>query len=232
MLRWILPAAVAGIAAIVFALPLAWVAPRFVPADVKTAAPNLTFSGTVWNGHISGIPFFDSANFDLAPLAGQADITAGNRRNYLSGRIGRSMAEDLSLRADLASFPSNDGRLQGLRGELVIRISEIKFTEAGCESATGSARTDVLQRNGGSIQWTGPGLEGPIRCEAGAVIADLSGEDAQQSITALIRLSPDGTYRADVTARTDRVEADAVLPLFGFSRSGRDFKLTEQGRWR
>lgn len=232
MRRWILPAALGGITAFIWALPLAWVGPTAMPAETKSLAPELRFGGTLWNGHVSGLPILGSANYNLSPLARRVDIEAGDGRNYFSGRIGRSQLENSEFRADLNTIPFKDGRLQGLQGEVAAKISEMTFTETGCETATGTARTDVLQRNGGSIQWTGPNLSGPIRCEAGAILADLTGQDSQQTISALIRLSPDGTYHADVTARTDRAEADAVLPLFGFTRAGRDFKLTEQGRWR
>ena len=133
---------------------------------------------------------------------------------------------------DIATIPFTDGRLQGLRGDFSARLSELQVSEQSCQSASGTVRTDVLQRNGGQIQWTGPELTGPIRCESGALIADLSGRDAEQTITALVKIMPDGLYRADISVRTLRVEADAVLPLFGFSRSGQNFVLTEQGKWR
>ena len=51
-------------------------------------------------------------------------------------------------------------------------------------------------------------------------------------VDATIRMAPDGIYRADISVRTRREEADVVLPLFGFTRSGGSFLLTEQGRWR
>ncbi len=232
MLRWIIPAIFAGILALLPALPLAWVAPHFVSSDVEALAPDMRFSGTIWNGRVTGLPYIQSANFNLSPLSRVADIEAGNGRNYIAGRMRASEATNVKLRADLASFPFTDGRLQGLQGDITATLDEVSYDKAGCLSATGRARTDVLQRNGGSIQWTGPELNGPLRCEDGALIADLSGEDAQQSVSALIRLVPDGSYRADITVRTSRAEADAVLPLFGFSRVGQDFKLTEQGRWR
>jgi len=82
------------------------------------------------------------------------------------------------------------------------------------------------------VNWTGPELTGPIRCEEGALIADLKGRDTQQNIEALIRMSPDRTYRVDISVRTTRKEAGAVLPIFGFTRSDKKFVLVEQGRWR
>jgi len=89
---------------------------------------------------------------------------------------------------DIATIPFTDGRLQGLRGDFSARLSELQVSEQSCQSASGTVRTDVLQRNGGQIQWTGPELTGPIRCESGALIADLSGRDAEQTITALVKI--------------------------------------------
>jgi len=178
------------------------------------------------------LPLFGTANLKVSPRARQLEIQSGQDRNYLAGTVSQSRAKDIVFHMDVATVPFTDGRLQGLRGDFTAEISEMQVAEQACQSAAGLARTDVLQRNGGKIQWTGPELAGPIRCEDGALIADLSGRDAQQTITAFIKLMPDGLYRADVSVRTIRAEADAVLPLFGFSRSGQNFVLTEQGKWR
>ncbi len=188
--------------------------------------------GTIWHGSVVGLPLFGTANLDIAPLSRLVKFETGMSGNYLSGSLSPSRAENIDFRMDFATIPFTDGRLQGLRGNLSAKISEIQIAGQSCQTATGTARTDVLQRNGGTMQWTGPELTGPIRCEEGALVADLSGRDAQQSVSALLRLSPDRTYRADIKVETIRVEADAVLPLFGFSRSGQSFVLTEQGKWR
>lgn len=232
MLRWIFPALLSGLVAIVAFFPMSWAAGWVLPDSVKSAAPDLTVRGTIWQGSVSGLPIFGTANLDISPLSRTLELQAGQARNYASGTLSSTQAKDLDLRLDLASVPFTDGRLQGLQGNFTAEISEAQFEEQNCQSAVGTARTDVLKRNGGKIDWTGPELTGPIRCEDGALIVDLSGRDAQQSIAALIKLVPDGSYRAEITVQTSRVEADAVLPLFGFSRVGQSFKLIEQGNWR
>jgi len=168
----------------------------------------------------------------FGPRSRRALIQSGQGQNYISADIGSRSARDIDLRINLATLPFTDSRLQGLRGTLNAQISNMEIENQSCVSATGTVNTDVLQRNGGLVQWTGPELTGPIRCEEGALIADLKGRDAQQNIEALIRMSPDTTYRVDITVRTNRAEADAVLPIFGFTRSGQNFVLIEQGRWR
>ena len=232
MLRWIFPALLSGFVALAAFFPMRWAAGFVLPDNVETLAPNLDMKGTIWRGTVSGLPLFGTANLNIAPLSRSVKFQSGQDRNYIAGHVSPSEATDVDFRMNFATVPFTDGRLQGLRGDFAAQISEMKISGDTCHSAIGTARTDVLQRNGGKIQWTGPELTGPIRCEDGALIADLSGKDAQQTITALIRLIPDGTYRADVNVRTVRVEADAVLPLFGFTRSGQSFVLTEQGKWR
>lgn len=232
MIRWILPAILSGLVAMLACLPMRWAAGWVLPDDIDAFAPDLKMQGTIWQGSVSGLPLFETANLDVSPLSRSVEFETGRGGNYLTGDVSPSRAENIDFHMDFATVPFTDGRLQGLRGNLSAQISEMQIAGQSCQSAAGTARTDVLQRNGGTMQWTGPELTGPIRCEAGALIADLSGRDAQQSVSALLRLAPDGTYRADVKVETIRVEADAVLPLFGFSRSGRSFVLTEQGKWR
>ena len=232
MKRWILPALISGLIALVAFLPLGWVAGFAVPDNIKSLAPDLDYHGTVWNGTVTGLPIFGAANVDITPLSRRALIHSGQGQNYLSADIGTRSAKDVDLRVNLATIPFTDGRLQGLRGMLNAQISDMQIENQSCTSANGTVTTDVLQRNGGTVQWTGPELTGPIRCEEGALIADLKGRDSMQTISALIRMSPDNTYRVDINVRTARVEADAVLPIFGFTRSGKNFVLVEQGRWR
>jgi len=232
MFRWILPALLSGLIALIAFLPLGWVAGLALPDTVKNVAPDLSFQGTIWRPSVTGLPIFGSANLDISPLSRRALIQSGEGRNYLSADVSPSEAKDVDFRIDLSTIPFTDGRLQGLRGMLNAQISDMQIENQSCKSAAGTVTTDVLQRNGGTINWVGPELTGPIRCENGALIADLKGRDAQQNIAALIRMSPDNTYRADISVRTNRAEADAVLPIFGFTRSGQNFVLVEQGRWR
>lgn len=218
----------AALVAAIAYVPLGWVAPAAVPDGVT----GLRYSGSVWNGSITNIPVFDRATARVHPLSRTMDIRAGQGTAFARGNVSRTRAQDVRLILPLERLPLTDGRLQGLSGLIEVEIDEAAYSDAGCTSATGSARTDVLQRNGGVIDWTGPELAGPIRCEAGALVAELTGRDAAQSIAVTLSLRPDGVYRADVTAETSRAEADVVLPIFGFTRDGGVFRLTEQGNWR
>jgi len=232
MFRWFFPALLSGLIALIAFLPLGWAASWFAPDEIDQLAPDLKYGGTIWDGSLSGLPLFGDANFKISPLSRAAKLQSGNGQNYLIAAVQPGVAKDVVLKVDVATIPFTDGRLQGLRGEANMKISELKFEGQSCLSAEGTVQTDVLRRNGGTANWVGPDMSGPIRCEDGVIIADMMGNDAEQNIQALIRLSPDNTYRADITVRTSRVEANAILPLFGFSRSGQNFVLTEQGRWR
>ena len=219
----VLGAIVAGVTA----LPLAWVAPIFAPDDLP-----LTYSGTIWSGEIGNIPVFDRAQITPKPPSFSADITAGNGTNFATGQVYNGGARDMTLQLNIASLPITDQRLSNLRGMIRANVSDIQYNAKGCISASGTVTTDVLQRNGGAVDWVGPALSGPISCEDGNLRASLSGRDADQEISADVTLMPDSIYRALIRANSQRPEADAILPLFGFTRDGRDFQLTEQGRWR
>ena len=154
MLRWVLPALLSGVAAFIMCLPLGWAASWVLPDNIKTLAPDLEMTGTVWRGTVSELPLLGTANVQTSPFARRIEFEAGEGRNFISGMLTPSEAKDVDVRMDVSTIPFTDGRLQGLRGDFMAQISEISIAEQACASATGSAKTDVLQRNGGTVQWT------------------------------------------------------------------------------
>lgn len=223
----ILALAGGGLAALLANFPLEWAAPK---------QAGVSYSGTIWNGAATGAPLFGDLRTELSPAqifsASPLVVSQTTGPNRLDGAIGLRAAKDVRLRVNLLSLPMTDPRLQGLRGELNLRLDAAKWDSAGCTEAAGTAQTNVLTQNGGAIDWTGPELSGPISCEDGQFRVQLSGRDAGQNIAADLRLSILGDYAADITAATNRAEAGAVLPLFGFVFADGEYKLTEQGRWR
>lgn len=226
MRRAFIAAGVIGaLSALVVGFPLRWVAPSFV-AD----GADFNYSGTIWAGRVSNVPIFAAFKYKLAGLS--VDVQGQNGANVMVGNLGRTRAKDMDVQIDLSTLPMTDPRLQGLVGQLSATLDDVRWTDAGCTAAAGRVATDILQRNGGAINWTGPNLAGPISCEDGHIIARLRGKDTEQSVAADVTLMLNGDYRAEITVSTDRVEAPAVLPMFGFTGTNRDFRLTEQGRWR
>lgn len=214
-------------------LPLSWIAPHVMPEGLGS---DIGYSGTIWNGRITGLDYVGSAQFRLAPKAivsGGLPLSfqSSSSAMHISGKASRTQVEGLRFSGQLAGLPTNDGRLKELVGEVNINIAQLIFGK-DCTSAKGQANTDFLSRNQARWQWRGPVLSGPITCENGDLIAKLSGAEAAQTIKADLRIVPDGTYRADISVRTPQPEAGVVLPLYGFEKKNGEFRLTEQGKWR
>ena len=232
--RYILLGLLGAAGAVISQFPLSWIAPSFMP---KGLGQNIQYSGTVWNGQVRGLEFVGLANFKLNP---KAIITGGLPLSFttqspamsISGKASKKQLKDLRFSGTLAKLPTRDGRLKELAGHVDIRISDLQIKDNGCASAAGQMSTDFLSLNEARWQWRGPKLAGPISCEGGDLLVTLTGQENRQIIRADLRLSKDGSYAANITVQTNQPEAGVVLPLYGFEKQGRDYKLTEQGQWR
>ena len=204
-------------------LPLAWVAAPLPDFGAR-------YSGTWWNGQANGVP-----------LLGQVDVSGGLGGVTLATPPGAvSLRTELTPRSlsglvlamPVSRVPTGDDRLAGLAGQLSLQVETARFSGDGCESATGTASTDVLAVNGARFAWTGPVLSGPVDCLDGRLRVQLSGEDARTEVLSVTTTGLDGSYRTDTTVRTPDPAAGNALVLFGFSRIGRgEYSLSEQGRW-
>ena len=223
----------AAVLGIVSQLPLAWIAPLIIP---DALGANVSYSGTVWDGHIKDIDFIGRANFKLNPkalLSNELPLSFQTSSSSMtfSGKASRNRLKDLRFLGQLAGLPTTDGRLKELVGEVNVQVSELNYSDK-CVSAKGQASTDFLQRNRARWQWQGPFLKGPLSCDQGDLIANLSGSENGQTIQANLRIAMGGAYRADFVVQTPQPAAGIVLPLYGFDKRGREFHLTEQGKWR
>lgn len=232
--RYILFGVLGAAGAILSQLPLSWVAPSFMPDGL---GQDIHYSGTVWNGRIKGLDYLGAVNFRLQP---KAIVTGGIPLSFttrspamsISGQASRKQLKDIRFTGTLAKLPTRDGRLKELAGQVDLDVSDMQIEDGACALATGQVSTDFLALNQSRWQWRGPKLAGPISCEGGDVIAQLSGQENGQTIRADLRLSKDGSYAANIIVQTNQVEAGVVLPLYGFEAIGREYKLTEQGQWR
>jgi len=232
--RYILLGGLGAFAALIARLPLSWVAPHFMPED---SGHNVSYSGTVWEGQVRGLNYVGNANFQLSPkrlMSGGLPLhfTSQSSAMFISGQASQKRLKDIWFSGTLAKLPTRDGRLKELAGKVNIRVDELQLEDGGCAFASGQASTDFLTLNQSRWQWQGPLLAGPITCEGGDLLVNLTGRENRQIIRADLRLSENGRYSADIAVQTDQVEAGVVLPLYGFEKQGREYKLTEQGQWR
>ena len=214
--------------------PLSWVAPYFLPVGL---GKTVSYSGTVWTGQARGLDYIGTANFQLQPkklVSGGLPLTFTSQSPamFISGQASRKTFKDIQFSGTLAKLPTRDGRLKELAGQVNIQLGEMQIKGDDCISAQGQISTDFLTLNRSRWQWQGPTLSGPISCEGGDLLVNLSGRENQQIIRADLRLSQNGSYSANISVETDQAEAGVVLPLYGFEKQDRQFKLTEQGQWR
>ena len=232
--RYFLLGLLGGAAALISQFPLAWVMPQFIPSG---AGKNIGYSGTIWDGQVRGLDFIGSANFKVSP---KAWISVGLPLSFvsqspamsISGQASHKQLKDIRFSGVLAKLPTRDGRLKELAGQVDIRLDELQIKDEACSFAEGQVSTDFLALNQARWQWKGPTLSGPISCENGDLLLNLVGRENRQIIRADLRLSKNGNYGANITVQTDQPEAGVVLPLYGFEKQGREYKLTEQGQWR
>ena len=213
------------VAGAALSLPLAWVAGERLDA----LDPDAAAIGTVWDGHvahIAGLPPIRTRvrGREVAVDADGAGLT-------LDGTAGPSGITGVNLATPVRALSRFDPRLTGLAGEVSASDVTLRFEDGQCVEGSGTARTDALARNAAAWSWRGPELSGPVTCESGAVVVDLSGEEAGAGVRARIAIDPAGIYTTTVDIRTVQPEAAALLPLFGFQQQSSGFRLQESGRW-
>ncbi len=229
---WIAAGLIGAVSGLVANFPMAWIG-GFKPQD--GLAKPLTYSGTVWHGQVFNLPLSGPLEIRTRPMGfvrGGTPISFQSAAPGLSlrGAAGPKQIKDLQYGAEYSVLPITDGRLVGLDGRVDLRIDEARFG-AGCETLTGTLRTDVLTRNRARFQWQGPELSGPLSCENGEIVATLSGRDNRSDIEAVMHINLAGSYRLETRVTSRDPEAAALLPLYGFQNNGGRFTLTEQGQW-
>ncbi len=208
---------------LVAGLPLAWVAAPLPDIGAR-------YSGTWWNGQARGVPLLGQ----LSVNGGLTGVRLATRSGDVTfqGSLSPRSISDLALAMPIDRLPTTDARLAGLAGQFSLRIDNAKFSSAGCDSAQGTASTDVLAVNAARFSWKGPMLSGPVDCIDGRLRVQLSGEGNGTTVASVTTTGMDGLYQTDTTVSTADPAAGNALVLFGFARSGAsEFTLSEQGRW-
>jgi len=229
---WLLTASLGLAVGFVSSIPLAWVGKAIVP-NIEGVDP--VYMGTVWTGRVGNIPGIGPLHLKNRPLnvlsgKGLLTFTSSKVGLDISGAASLSRNINLNLKGSLTALAHIEDRFDGLAGDYDIVVDQMKLTDK-CESGEGQARTDVLMRNRTQWKWQGPELSGPISCDKGDIVFNLSGQDARQSVEVDFRLSLSGEYRSTIDVITSNAGADLVLPLYGFEKTQTGYRLSEFDRW-
>lgn len=221
-----------GLIALFSQFPASWAGALFLPDALKQ---DVTLSGTVWDGRMSGLNGFGPVQFKVFPSkffgnAPMVEFYSQVPGLQISGSGRTGQISDVHAQGRISTFSNLDGRLAGLAGQFNLQLNSLTF-EQGCTQASGTASTDVLSVNRALWQWQGPELSGPISCENGEVVLRLSGQQGRQSVSMSVRSALAGIYTADMQIETDEPIAASVLPLYGFERRGDAYVLQETGTW-
>lgn len=225
------------------AWPLAWTPLSSAVENLKViseeAKPRL--SGTLWRGTVKGLEPVGTLRFSVSPLqklkgGPLLSFSSNSRAITAQGKAHMSGVYDVRASGNLAWILPKDRRFGGIQGGFDLTFETLDFDgqrfEKGCEAAKGEFATDVLQRNHSIWFWKGPKLSGPISCDNGNLVTDLTGVEDGQDISVRVKMQADGIYSADIQVITNTQGANAVLSLYGFTKSGRIYSLTETGKWR
>lgn len=199
----------------------------------------LFVSGSLWSGAIDGVPFFGNRGHRITvegkasalfTLSYKADWKLGGALASGHGAASLSALSDYSIdQAALdITIPADQWDIP-LASTLSFTLDHLAITGDRCNKAEGFATYDILARNSSVLNWTGPLLEGPLRCDAGVVEAVLSGTAASgETITATLRLDQN---RYSLLTRVSQPSATLLLALvgLGFEEKAGRYERTQTG---
>lgn len=221
----------AALVASISSLPLRWVGDFVSPHIGKTP---IKFGGNLWHGFAS-LPddngYIDIQTRPFSVFKGQRPIRFETRGApfMATGRAGWGQLSDVNISAPLQALVKRDARLYGLSGNTVMAISALDFR--GDCSASGSVTVDNIFMNYPGWKWQGPKMAGPITCDDGEMIFDLSGKQLGDDIRLLLGIDRNGGYDLRLSFSTRDPGADLALPLLGFENRGGIWTLVEKGSW-
>ena len=231
--RWIILAGLVVVAgAVISQFPLSAIGPKI---DIGGKTPS--YSGTIWKGYMSGT---DAGVLELDTSLGRlfsgknpVHVSGGPEGLSIHAEAGLSGLRAIKLEGTMRALALRDPRVGAVNGNFSLDVPDMKVLKQ-CDYAEGTAWTDFLSQNQATLRWQGPALEGPVRCEEGNIIMELSGQDEMSEINANVTIDMTGSYRADIAVKINRsVErfAAPTLTRYGFYKDGEVYKLTEQGKW-
>ena len=134
-------------------------------------------------------------------------------------------APDFNLDLDLVHLEQAALWIRQSGGRVELQGEAIRFGPDGCLSASGTARSDVLERNQEILGTGWSPMQGELRCEGTALVIPLESENTSGTrFGAELRVAPQqpGRFDARVSGLIPRDLAFA-LPIAGFAPDGRDW---------
>lgn len=196
-------------------------------------------SGTLLEGRLTGITAqgksYGDASLRLAPaalLSGRLKYAVdwsgenGQGTGDISFDPDRQIAlENFDVDLDLLKLEQAARWIQQSGGRVRLKGAIIRFSETGCREATGTASSDVLDRNREILGNGWSDMTGELRCDGNDLVIPLeSANGAGTNFAAHLRVAPGqaGRFEARVSGLIPR-ELEFALPIAGFRRDGREF---------
>lgn len=192
--------------------------------------------GSLWTGTIEGARFGDIALGDLSARVAPLPLIVGQARIALEGagedgaaRFGGTIGVSrhaIALDGMTATLPVGNAFAPVPVTTLALDGVRLRFADDRCDRASGGVRALLTGDVAG--QAIPASMRGTPRCDGAALLLPLAsaGGDA-----ALLRIWPDGRYRAELTLAAGDPAAAARLQASGFAETPRGMQLAIDGRF-
>jgi general secretion pathway protein N len=190
--------------------------------------------GTIWGASLSEARLGDLPLGDIRARLSPLPLFVGRGTLALTGAAGA--APPLSGEAFVSrhSFGVDDLTARLATGAafqplpvtaLDLSALSFRFEDGRCIAAAGRVRADLAGDVGGIVL---PGsVEGPARCEAGALLLPLASVAGTEAI--VLRITGDGRYQADLSVRSTDPLAAQRLAAAGFVSGPEGYRLSVEG---
>ncbi|MEL6364776.1 MAG: type II secretion system protein N [Pseudomonadota bacterium] len=199
--------------------------------------------GTLWRGVLVGARFNGHALGDVtvaakpaALLAGRASMSFAMDGDGVLGRGGAAVGLDRRVRIMDARFLVDLDRFSYYFSELPFGgaveadVRSLTFGPRGCEVADARIATDAFKETAAAMRGEAPVLDGPLRCDGDALLADLAGGADNDRVALTARLGPDLSYALRLSVRTDDPSVSSLLPMLGFMGEDDQFNYALDGK--
>lgn len=219
----------AGAALLPMSMAADMAASRFPDFKFQTA------SGRAWDGKLTQVAYGSQfigdldVKADLLPLlGGKVSGLMGLSREGFDGTANVSYAmgdgglevTDLKLAGNTALVPGMPSALARSDGRFTLAVSNVKFVDSLCETASGEVWTDALAKV--NIRgWVGPELRGPVTCEGGHMQVQAGGKAATgEDVLAILSISQHLDMALSATVSNATPAAAKALSDIGFVVEG------------